>query len=62
MRVALNTKKNQLKTIPNLSSTLTQIQSFCAWLDREMRVAQNPQLNHVQSPPFAFYSTKALGV
>lgn len=50
------------KTILTPGSTLTQTRSFCAWFDREMRFAQNPHLGHTQSAPFAFRSTKRLGV
>ena len=50
------------KTISTPGSTLTQTRSFCAWFDREMQVAQNPHLDHAQSAPFVFRSTKRLGV
>ena len=51
-----------LKTISTPGSTLMQTRSFCAWLDWEMQVAQNPHLDHAHSAPFAFCSTKRLGV
>ena len=52
----------RFKTISKRGSTLMQTQLFCVWLDQEMWVAHNPYLDHVQSAPFAFYSTEGLGV
>ena len=66
MGVALITKKIKLKTILNPGSffLLTQIRSFSAWHDREMRAVQNRQLNHANlqasSSRFVFYSNKGV--
>ena len=52
----------QVETILSSGLSFTQTLSFCAQFDQEMRVAQNSHLDHAQSAPFAFRSTKRLGV